>query len=82
MESSKKIYTVQIWLKSQDKPIEYETDWAYINESELNNPNPAFIKIEDNYYRKEDILKIMVVSVREEKEEKQSENKQDNNAPF
>lgn len=82
MESSKKIYTVQIWLKSQDKPIEYETSWAYINEHELNNPNPAFIKIEDNYYRKEDILKILVVSVREEKEEKQSENEQDHNAPF
>ena len=82
MEASKKIYTVQIWLKSQDKPIEYETSWAYINEYELNNPNPAFIKIEDNYYRKDDILKILVVSVREEKEEKQDESKQDHNAPF
>lgn len=82
MESSKNIYTVQIWLKSQEKPIEYETDWAYINEYELNNPVPAFIKIEDNYYRKEDILKIMVVSVREVEDPKQNNNGQENPTPF
>lgn len=61
----KEIFKVQVWLKSQEKPIEYETNWFYINESELNNPNPAFIKIEDNYLRKDDILKILLVSVRE-----------------
>ena len=68
MQENRKIYTVQVWLKSQDKPIQYETSWFYINDGELNNPNPPFIKIEDSYYRKEDILKIMVVSVKEEKE--------------
>lgn len=82
MEPSKKIYTVQIWLKSQEKPIEYETSWVYIDEHELNNPNPAFIKIEDNYYRKEDILKIMVVSVRDVEESKQNNNGQENPVPF
>lgn len=82
MESSKKIYTVQIWLKSQEKPIEYETSWAYVNEYELNNPRPEFIKIEDNYYRKEDILKILVVSVRERTDSKQNNDGQENPTPF
>ena len=82
MKTDRKIYTVQIWLKSQEKPIEYETTWVYINENDLNNPNPAFIKIEDNYYRKEDILKILVVSVREEKEDNKDESQQTNPAPF
>ncbi len=68
MTEEKKIYTVQVWLKSQEKPIEYKTGWFYIDEGDLNNPNPVFIKIQDNYYRKDDILKIMLVSVQEESE--------------
>lgn len=61
-----KIYEVELYLKSQEKPIKYETTWFYINENDLNDTRIPFIKIEDNYYRKDDILKILLINVREE----------------
>ena len=80
MTEKRKIYKVQIWLKSQDKPIEYETSWYYIDEADLNNPNPAFLKLEDNYLRKDDILKILLIGVREVDESEA--NAIDNSMPF
>lgn len=65
MSEKKKLYKVQVWLKSQNMPIEYETDWYHIDENELNHPGKKFIKIRDNYLSKDDILKILKVSVRE-----------------
>lgn len=69
------IHTMQIWLKSQDEPIEYEDDWKYIPIDELNDPRTMFIKIDGNVYRKDDILRIVESSVRDEPTEEEIETK-------
>lgn len=73
MAETQKIYTVEIYLKSQEKPIEYRTTWPYINENELNDGRIPFIKIEDNYFRKEDILKILLVNIKEKEVENEQQ---------
>lgn len=60
------IHTMQIWLKSRDKPIEYEDDCGYIPIDDLNNPRTTFVRINGNVYNKDDILRIVEVFVREE----------------
>lgn len=60
------IHTMQIWLKSQDEPIEYEDEYAYIPIDELNDPRNTFVRINGNAYRKDDILRIVESSVRNE----------------
>lgn len=67
------IHTIQIWLKSQVEPIEYEDDWEYIPIDELNDPRTMFIKIDGNAYRKDDILRIVESSVRDEPTEEEIE---------
>lgn len=72
------IYEVDIYLKSQDKPIRYKTSWFYVDEHDLNDMRIPFIKIDENYYRKDDILKIMVVDKKVEEEKKNDEPKKQN----
>lgn len=79
MSEKKKFYKVQVWLKSQNMPIEYETDWFYVDETELNHPGKRFIKIEEHFLEKDDIQKILLVGTREEESDEKSK---DNPMPF
>lgn len=76
---------IQVWLKTSEKPVEIITDYFWVNEAEVNNVAIPFVKIRDNIFRKDDILRIVSIEdgpSQEENTEGQQESKQGEQLPF
>ena len=77
--STTTITTVQVYLYSQEEPIEFKESWFYLEKNELNDDSTgAFIDINNQFIRKSDIKKILTTKKEIEavgEEEKDNETK-------